>query len=64
MRRLAVLVFSALVMCGCGPGEGLTKSGLPAWLGDVTSSDPTERGLSYVAAAIVVSAGIRAIFNK
>lgn len=28
------------------------------------SGDPTERGLSYVASAIVASAIIRALFNK
>lgn len=33
-------------------------------LGNVGSADPTERGLSYIAAAIVTSAVIRAIFNR
>jgi len=32
--------------------------------GDPTAKDPTERGLSYLAAAIVTSAVLRAIFNK
>ena len=32
--------------------------------GNVSASDPTERGLSYVAAAIVTAAVIRAFFNK
>lgn len=33
-------------------------------LGNRRATDPTERGLSYVAAAIVTGAVIRAIFNK
>ncbi len=32
--------------------------------GNMTSADPTERGLSYVAAAILTSALVRALFNK
>lgn len=32
--------------------------------GNVSATDPTERGLSYVAAAIVTAAIIRAFFNK
>jgi hypothetical protein len=31
-------------------------------LGNITANDPTERGLSYVAAAIVTNAVIRALF--
>lgn len=31
--------------------------------GNTASADPTERGLSYVAAAIVLSAVIRALAN-
>jgi len=30
----------------------------------IESGDPTERGLSYIAAAIVTNAVIRALFNK
>ena len=33
-------------------------------LGNITANDPTERGLSYVAAAIVTNAVLRAFFNK
>jgi hypothetical protein len=33
-------------------------------LGDISAKDPTERGLSYIAAAIVTGAVLRAIFNK
>lgn len=32
--------------------------------GNMYATDPTERGLSYVAAAIVTAAVIRALFNK
>ncbi len=48
---LAALALSAV--CGC---HGAT--------GNVRAADPTERGLSYVAAAIVTSAVIRALFNR
>ena len=44
---------------------------LTVWLGgctgatgNISATDPTERGLSYIAAAIVTAAVIRAIFNK
>lgn len=33
-------------------------------LGNLGADDPTERGLSYVAAAIVTNAVLRGIFNK
>lgn len=39
-------------------------SGCAGSLGQINATDPTERGLSYVAAAIVTSAVIRAFFNK
>ncbi len=42
-----------LTVCGC---SGAT--------GNVSATDPTERGLSYFAAAIVTAAVIRAIFNE
>ena len=32
--------------------------------GNMSADDPTERGLSYIAAAIVTAAVLRAIFNK
>lgn len=32
--------------------------------GDISALDPTERGLSYVATALVTAAVIRAIFNE
>jgi hypothetical protein len=32
--------------------------------GNLSASDPTERGLSYIAAAIVTAAVLRAFFNK
>lgn len=32
--------------------------------GNPSATDPTERGLSYIAAAIITAAVIRAIFNK
>jgi len=33
-------------------------------MGNIKADDPTERGMSYIAAAIVTAAIIRAIFNK
>ena len=48
-----VLGFMAVVLSGCAGS-----------LGHINASDPTERGLSYVAAAIVTSAFLRAFFNK
>lgn len=38
-------------------------SGCAGALGKIDASDPVERGLSYVAAAIVTAAVIRVIFN-
>lgn len=39
-------------------------SGCSGALGKIDASDPTERGLSYIAAALVTAAVIRALFNK
>ncbi len=39
-------------------------SGCAGALGKIDAADPSERGLSYVAAAIVTAAVIKAIFNK
>jgi len=51
---MKVLLFSAMVLLtGCANS-----------LGRPTATDPTERGLSYVAAAIVTAAVLRALFNK
>lgn len=44
---------AALLLTGC---QGAT--------GNISATDPTERGLSYIAAAIVTAAVIRAFFNK
>lgn len=52
MRQLLLAALAAL----CAGCAGAT--------GNVGATDPTERGLSYVAAAIVTAAVIRAIFNK
>ena len=69
MQVLRRLVPEALEQCG----EMKTFSFLllSLWLvgctgamGNVTAVDPTERGLSYVAAAVVTAAVIRAFFNK
>jgi hypothetical protein len=48
---LAVLVLGLIIGCA-----GST--------GNVTATDPTERGLSYIAAAIVTNGVLRAVFNK
>ena len=45
-------------------GVYLFLTGCAGALGQVDATDPTERGLSYIAAAIVTSAVLRAIFNK
>ena len=42
----------------------LVLSGCAGSLGSINATDPTERGLSYVAAAIVTAAILRALFNK
>ena len=42
----------------------LLLAGCAGATGNMQATDPTERGLSYVAAAIVTAAIIRAIFNK
>ena len=42
----------------------LVLTGCAGATGNVAATDPTERGLSYVAAAIVTAAVIRALFNK
>ena len=39
-------------------------SGCAGCTGDIHAQDPTERGLSYIAVAIVTNAVLRAIFNK
>ena len=48
-------VFCCIVLTGCAGATGAKGT---------TSADPTERGLSYIAAAIVTSAVLRAFFNK
>ena len=51
--KLAIVSLGVLSLGGC------------AWImGNVGSSDPTERGFSYVAGAIVLAAILRAIFNR
>ncbi|MBK8871856.1 MAG: hypothetical protein IPN19_12710 [Elusimicrobia bacterium] len=50
MKKLIFLMF---LLSGC---SGAT--------GRINAKDPTERGLSYVAAAIVTSAIIKALFGK
>ena len=42
----------------------LALSGCSGSTGNIAANDPTERGLSYIAAAIVTAAIIRAICNK
>jgi hypothetical protein len=46
-------LLTAMLCAGC---SGAT--------GNISATDPIERGLSYVAAAIVTAAVIRALFNK
>lgn len=42
----------------------LALAGCQGACGNIEAKDATERGLSYVALAIITSAVIRAIFNK
>lgn len=42
----------------------LLLTGCAGATGNMSATDPTERGLSYVAAAIVTAAIIRALCNK
>ncbi len=51
MKILLIIIF--LFITGCAGSTG-----------DISSDNPTERGFSYVAAAIITSAVIRAIFNR
>lgn len=53
-KYVAVLAMLAAMLCV----QGCKSSG------NVNASDPVERGLSYVACAIVTSAVIRALFNR
>ena len=54
LRQSALtLLFAGFLLSGC---SGAT--------GDVSAKDPVERGLSYVAAAIVTNAVLRGFFNK
>ena len=45
-------------------GSLLFLTGCTGALGDITASDPIERGLSYIAAAIVTAAVIQAFCNR
>jgi len=49
---------------GLGIGTLFALSGCSGATGNITATDPTERGLSYLAAAIVTAAVIKAICNK
>jgi hypothetical protein len=51
-RNLIACAAAALLLCGCSGATGNAKA-----------TDPTERAGSYIAAAIVTSAILRALFN-
>lgn len=53
MKKHVLTIICAIALTGCA-GYG----------GNPKSNDPTERGCSYIAAAIVTAAIIRAIFNQ
>ena len=55
-HKLAAIVAICIIIALAAGCSGAT--------GNVSAADPTERGLSYVAAAIVTSALIRAVCNK
>ena len=54
--KFKALIGLSLLTVGLGGCTGAT--------GNISATDPTERGLSYIAAAIVTAAVIRALFNK
>lgn len=54
----------SLLNVGLGIGTLFALAGCTGATGNITATDPTERGLSYVAAAIVTAAVIKAICNK
>jgi len=49
---MGIAMVVVVSLSGCSP------------LGNPKASDPFERGCSYIAAAIVVAAMLRALFNK
>lgn len=53
MKRIFLTLSSVVFLTGCTGAAG-----------NINASDPTERGLSYVAAAIVTGDIIRAFCNK
>jgi len=55
MSKIRLAVVSALLFCAVG---------CSAVTGNPGASDPTERGLSCIAVAIVAAAIVRAVFNK
>lgn len=54
-KVLLIIAFLVVVLVGCSGATG--SAGLH-------SSDPIERGCSYIAASILTSAVIRACFNE
>lgn len=59
-KRIAISAAALGCIVGCATFHAV---GVAADSG-IHSNDPTERGLSYVAAAIIVAAVIRAVANK
>ena len=53
MKLKTYLIFGCLLLSGCAGA-----------LGDITSPNHIEKGLSYVACAIVTHGVLQAIFNK
>jgi len=53
MKLKTYLIFGCLLLSGCAGA-----------LGNVTATNHFERGLSYIAAAIVTHGVLQAIFNK
>ena len=54
----------SLFNVGLGIVTLFALAGCSGATGNISATDPTERGLSYVAAAIVTAAVIKAICNK
>ena len=55
MKRICVCLFVLLICGGCAAEIQQSASSI---------QNPTERGLMYIATAVVISAVFRAIFNE
>jgi hypothetical protein len=59
MKTKLYYLSAALILLCCAVITGCSGA-----TGNISAGDPVERGCSYIAAAIVTSAVLRALFNK